>query len=76
MSRNVYKATRIPLACSHNVSKKKHPSYHSLTKHRPVIEGSIMQPSKNLNGTDEAVNITEADFEERLLQIEAQLLQA
>ena len=75
-SRNVYEALRIPLACSHNVSKNKIPSYHSLTKHRPVIEGSIIQPSVDVNGTDEPVTIAEADFEERLLQIEAKLLEA
>ena len=75
-SNNVYEALRIPLARSHNVPKKNDRSYHSLTKHHPLIEGRVMQPSENLDGSSESRIIPEADFEQQLLQVEAKLLEA
>ena len=73
-SKNVYEDLRIPLAKSHNITRKNTPSYYSLTKHCPVVEGSILKLTFDvLSGNDVVVHIGEKDFEEQLEEIEAKL---
>ena len=69
----MYEELRFPLARNHNVIRKEIPSYYTLTKHRPVVKGCIMQPSSNIAGPEPTVCTEEFDFKKKFLEIEAKL---